>query len=210
MRLMGMWWAVDSAKPECKTWKGKALSFDLSTFGWYNDERQEVKVEMKSKETTEKYKSLRSSPFSLLLWANKNQVTKNMTPLKRNMSHSMHQGNQFILLKSCLTVNGQSVKSKQKCSRFLRERKGRICRNWSPRSDQTPPNSDLGTEADRCTLLGCRSAIDVRRRWRQAAFREVQSSRRQASTGTENGRRTGKKEGLKSLHCTERAAGGRN
>lgn len=59
--------AADSAaKPECKTLKGKAFSFDLSTFGWYNDERQEVKVKMKSKETTEKYKSLRTSPFSLL------------------------------------------------------------------------------------------------------------------------------------------------
>lgn len=114
---------MDSAKPECKTGKGKALSFDLSTFGWYNDERQEVKVEMKSKAFIFLSCLLRSSPFSLLLRVMKKQVTKNMTPFKRNMSHSVHQGNQFILVKSCLTVNGQSVKSKQKGSRLEREKR---------------------------------------------------------------------------------------
>lgn len=66
-----------------------------------------------------KAQGLHLSPSFL---SNEKKVTKNMTPFKRNMSHSA-SGNPFILLESCLTVNGQSMKSKQNCRRFSRETK---------------------------------------------------------------------------------------
>jgi len=52
-----------AANPEYKTVKVKAFTFDPSSSGCYKDEMQEVKVKIKSKETTEKYKSLHLSPF---------------------------------------------------------------------------------------------------------------------------------------------------
>lgn len=172
MRLM--WGAVDStAKPECKTLKGKAFSFDLSTFGWYNDERQEVKAKMKTKETTEKYKSLRSSPFSLLFWVMKKQVTKNMTPFKRNMSHSASGESIYFteVLPDCKWTECE-IKAELQQKILKREQKGRICRNHSSKSDQTLQNSDLEKDVDPWILLGSRSAVTVkRRRLRQGPFR---------------------------------------
>lgn len=133
MRLMC--WTVDSAaKPECKQWKGEAFSFDLSTFGWYNDERQEVKVKMKSKETTEKCKSSRSSPFSLLFWVMKKQVTKNMTPFKRNMSHSASGESIYFtgILPDCKWTECE-IKAELQQKSLKRDQKGRIRGNHLPK-----------------------------------------------------------------------------
>lgn len=58
-----------------------------------------------------------------------------------------------------------------------RDQKGRICRNHLPKSDQTAQFRPQGIHP--CILLRDRPAItEARRRLRQAAFREVKTSRR--------------------------------
>lgn len=154
-----------------KQWKDEALSFDLRTFGWYNDERQEAKLKMKSKETTEKCKSLRSSPFSLLFWVMKKQSQRTWHHSKGTCP-TVRQGNPFVLLESCLTVNRQSVKSKQNCSRrFSGEtKKGEYAEIIYTRVINTPKFRPQDIHP--CILLGYRPAVtEERRKLRQAAFR---------------------------------------
>lgn len=102
----------------------------------------------------------------------KKQVTKNMTPFKRNMCHSVSGESIYFteVLPDCKWTECE-IKAELEQKILKREQKGRMCRNHSSKSDQTPQNSDLEKHVDPCIFLGSRPAITVKRRLRLAAFR---------------------------------------